>query len=40
MFEDIKIIEKKGGINPLKPIHTIGWKFGYKGKRGINMGIL
>jgi len=33
MFKDIKIIEKEGGINPLKPIHTIGWKFGYKGNK-------
>ncbi len=31
LFKDIKIINKKGGI--LKSIHTIGWKFTYKGNQ-------
>ena len=35
LFEDIKIYDKKGGI--LTPIHTIGWKFSYKGNQYGNL---
>ena len=30
MFENIQIIEKKGGNGLLKKVHTMGWKFTYK----------
>ena len=30
LFEDIKIIDKKGGWGLHKPVHTLGWKFTYK----------
>lgn len=36
MFKDTRIIEKRGGINPLKPIHTFGWKFEYKERKYVN----
>ena len=33
IFKDIKIIEKKGGWGLHKQVHTIGWKFEYKGNQ-------
>ena len=33
IFKDIQIIEKKGNWGLHKPVHTIGWKFGYKGNK-------
>jgi len=31
IFKDIKIFDKKGRWGLHKQVHTIGWKFGYKG---------